>query len=263
MPDVTPPEVPTFNQAQYDDFLAKSGDVYARTKYAVLLRWISGCGRLRVLNAGCGSGELSNLLAAAGHQVVGVDPDPTYINLARARAGDRFPDSTFVVSTIEDYAGPSGFDVAVSTDVLEHIDDDRTAFAKMVELVRPGGTVLITVPAGQWLFGYHDEQLGHFRRYSKKTVRRLVSDTCTVKKLRYFGGTLIPVCLAYSKWMRKPYPIAKVGGTSLVSRVLNGMMAAERRVALPLGTSVLLCAERKSAGTATVPTHTTTQRRAA
>ena len=239
---------PTFNQAQYDDFLAKSGDVYARTKYAVLLRWLAGRGRLRVLNAGCGSGELSNLLAAAGHRVVGVDPDPTYIQLARDRAGDRFPDSTFVVSSIEDYRGAADFDVAVSTDVLEHIADDRAAFECMARLVRPGGLVLVTVPAGQWLFGYHDEQLGHYRRYSKGMVRRLVSESCTVKKLRYFGGTLIPVCLAYSKWLRKPYPVAQVGGgTSLVSRVLNGLLAAERRVALPLGTSVLLCAERKPA----------------
>jgi 2-polyprenyl-3-methyl-5-hydroxy-6-metoxy-1,4-benzoquinol methylase len=244
----------TFNQAQYDDFLAKSGDVYARTKYKVLLRWMAGRGRLRVLNAGCGSGELSCLLAAAGHQVVGIDPDPTYIQLARDRAGDHFPDSKFQVSSIEGYTGAGDFDAAVSTDVLEHIEDDRTAFEKMTALVRPGGLVLITVPAGQWLFGYHDEQLGHYRRYNKRAVRRLVSDSCTVKKLRYFGGTLIPICLAYSKWLRKPYPVAKVGGgTSLVSRLLNALLAAERRIALPLGTSVLLCAERKAPRAGTLP----------
>lgn len=241
-----PPE--TFNQAQYDDFLAKSGDVYAQSKYRVLLRWMSGRGRLRVLNAGCGSGELSCLLAAAGHQVVGIDPGAEYIALARERAGDRFPDSEFVVSSIEEYAGPGGFDAVISTDVLEHIEDDRRAFAKMAELLRPGGLMLIAVPAGQWLFGYHDEQLGHFRRYSKRTLRNLVSGACEVQKLRYFGGTLIPVCLAFSKWMRKPYPVGKVGGKkSLVGRVLDGLLAAERVVPLPLGTSVLLCAERKGA----------------
>lgn len=240
------PPLSTFNQAQYDDFLAKSGDVYAQSKYRVLLRWMSGRGRLRVLNAGCGSGELSCLLAAAGHQVVGIDPGAEYVELARQRAGDRFPDSAFVVSSIEGYDGPGKFDAVVSTDVLEHIEDDRTAFTKLVELTRPGGLLLIAVPAGQWLFGFHDEQLGHFRRYSKASLRKLVSSTCDVKKLRYFGGSLIPVCLAYSKWLRKPYPVAKVGGgTSLVSRVLNGMLATERRVPLPLGTSVLLCAERK------------------
>ena len=165
------PPPSTFNQAQYDDFLAKSGDVYAQSKYRVLLRWMSGRGRLRVLNAGCGSGELSCLLAAAGHQVVGIDPGAEYIELARERAGDRFPDSEFIVSSIEDFAGPGGFDAVISTDVLEHIEDDRTAFAKLAQLTRPGGLVLIAVPAGQWLFGFHDEQLGHFRRYSKSTLR--------------------------------------------------------------------------------------------
>jgi 2-polyprenyl-3-methyl-5-hydroxy-6-metoxy-1,4-benzoquinol methylase len=248
------PPITFFNEAQYNDFLAKSGDVYAQTKFKILLRWMSGRGRLRVLNAGCGSGELSCLLAAAGHQVVGIDPEPRYIGLARERAGARFPDSQFVVSTIEDYDGPGAFDAAVSTDVLEHIEDDRTAFERMTALVRPGGLILVTVPAGQWLFGYHDEQLGHYRRYNKRAVRRLVSDTCTVKKLRYFGGTLIPVCLAYSKWLRKPYPVAKVGGgTSLVSRTLNALLAAERRVPLPVGTSVLLCAQRKAPATGSVP----------
>lgn len=233
---------PTFNQAQYDDFLAKSGDVYAQSKYRVLLRWMSGRGRLRVLNAGCGSGELSCLLAAAGHQVVGIDPDPTYIELARARAGSNFPDSEYHVCSIENYAGAGDFDAAISTDVLEHIEDDRTAFTKMVAQVRPGGLVLVAVPAGQWLFGYHDEQLGHFRRYSKGTLRKLVSDHCTVTKMRYFGGTLIPVCLMYSKWLRKPYPVGKVGAKpGLVSRVLNAMLATERVLPLPLGTSVLMC----------------------
>jgi 2-polyprenyl-3-methyl-5-hydroxy-6-metoxy-1,4-benzoquinol methylase len=254
----------TFNQAQYDDFLAKSGDAYARAKYEVLLKWLGGRGRLRVLNAGCGSGELSCLLAAAGHRVVGIDPDPTYIQLARDRAGDRFPDSEFVVSSIEGYAGAGEFDAAISTDVLEHIEDDRTAFTRIAQLTRPGGLVLIAVPAGQWLFGFHDEQLGHFRRYSKRSLRQLVSDTCEVKKLRYFGGTLIPVCLGYSKWLRKPYPVAKVGGgKSLVSRVLDGMLAVERRLPLPVGTSVLLCAERRAQGVEAAPaTHITTRRAA-
>ena len=207
-----------------------------------------------MLNAGCGSGELSCLLAAAGHQVVGIDPDPTYVRLARDRAGDRFPDSQFVISAIEDYTGPGEFDAVVSTDVLEHIADDQTAFAKLAQLTRPGGLLLIAVPAGRWLFGYHDEQLGHYRRYTKRSLRQLVAGACTVKKLRYFGCSLIPVCLAYSKWLRKPYPVAQVGGgTSLVSRTLSALMAAERSVPLPLGISVLVCGVRKESGVAAAP----------
>jgi SAM-dependent methyltransferase len=239
--------VSTFNECQYADFLAKSEDVYAHTKYEILLRWLRGRGSLRVLNAGCGSGELSQLLAAEGHDVVGIDPGLEYIQLARKRLADRFPNCRFVVSSIENYREESDFDAVVSTDVLEHIEDDRVAFGCLANLVRPGGRMLITVPAGQWLFGFHDEQLGHFRRYSASSLRSLVSETCRVERIRYFGCTLIPVCLMYSRWLRKPYPVGEVGGNkiSVVSRILNGLLAMEQRFHLPLGTSVLLCAERR------------------
>src|SRR5207245_11489208 len=51
-------------------------------------------------------------------------------------------------------------------------------------LVRPGGLVLLALPAVPWLFGYHDELLGHYRRYSKRTLRALVSEHCDVEALR-------------------------------------------------------------------------------
>jgi 2-polyprenyl-3-methyl-5-hydroxy-6-metoxy-1,4-benzoquinol methylase len=237
----------TFNQSQYEDFLVKSEDVYAKTKYEILLEWLSGRGRLKILNAGCGSGELSLLLASRGHEVVGIDPGEEYIQLARERAGDRVPNCKFVVSSIEDYRWASDFDAVISTDVLEHIEGDKNAFNCLANLVRPGGHILITVPAGQWLFGYHDEQLGHYRRYSATTARHMVSETCRVQRVRYFGTTLIPVCLLYSQWLRKPYPVAEVGGNkrSLVSRILNTLLTLEKRIHFPLGTSLLLCAERK------------------
>jgi 2-polyprenyl-3-methyl-5-hydroxy-6-metoxy-1,4-benzoquinol methylase len=236
-----------FNQCQYEDFLVKSEDVYANTKYEIMLEWLRGRNRLKVLNAGCGSGELSLLLASKGHEVVGIDPGEEYIQLARSRAADRFPNCRFVLSSIENYTGPADFDVAISTDVLEHIQDDRTAFDCLARLVRPGGQILIAVPAGQWLFGYHDEKLGHYRRYSARSVRQLAAETCLLERVRYFGCSLIPVCLLYSRWLRKPYPVAQMGENkqSLISRILNGLLALERRVHLPFGTSVLLCAKRR------------------
>jgi 2-polyprenyl-3-methyl-5-hydroxy-6-metoxy-1,4-benzoquinol methylase len=243
----------TFNPAQYEDFLVKSEDVYARTKYEIILGWLRGRGKSRILNAGCGSGELSMLMAREGHQVVGIDPEPEYIRLANARAANHFPDCQFHVSTIESYRGPAEFDAVISTDVLEHIEHDRVAFDKLADMVRAGGQIILSLPAGQWLFGYHDEQLGHYRRYSAATLRQLVSERCRVQRLRYFGFTLIPICLAYSKLMRKSYPIAGVGSgkQSLVSRVLRGLLAIERHVHLPLGTSVLVSAERLAANVAT------------
>jgi SAM-dependent methyltransferase len=242
--------VVTFNQAQYDDLAVKSQDIYAHTKYDILERYLAGQANLRILNVGCGSGDLSLRLAARGHDVTGIDVEPAYIDLALANAAVRGTQGrcSFAVSSIEDYTGDGDFDCVVSTDVLEHIADDRAAFTKMASLVRSGGLILITVPAGQWLFGYHDEQLGHYRRYNRSRLRQLVSDWCEVRRSRYFGFTLIPVCWLYSRWLRRPYPVAEAADTQrrpVRALVLRALMKLERWLPLPAGTSLLLSGIKK------------------
>jgi SAM-dependent methyltransferase len=239
----------TFNAYQYEDLLARSQDLYANTKYEIILKYLSGHQGLSILNAGCGSGELCLLLARAGHRVVGIDPAPEYIQLARVNARRCGADNcTFQVCSIEKMSAPDPFDCVMATDVLEHIEDDRQAFEKMVQLVKPGGLIVITVPAGQWLFGYHDESLGHYRRYSRRTLRQLVSDRCQVEKIRYFGFTLIPVCCLYSKLLRKAYPVGKAGAAGKLSPgalVLRSLLRVDRYLPMPFGTSLLLMGRRK------------------
>jgi SAM-dependent methyltransferase len=193
------------------------------------------------LNAGCGVGDLSFLLAGRGHTVVGIDPGAECIALAIQRQeGDGR--CTFHVSTIDDYHSEP-FDCVIAVDVLEHIEDDRAALRKLASLLRPSGLLVLTVPAGQWLYGYHDEQLGHHRRYSRGSLRKLAETAALVDDVRYFGFSLIPVCFLYSRLLRRPYPVAESGDTSarpLVAHVLRGVLAAERRLRPPLGTSLIL-----------------------
>ena len=84
------PETPAgndFNAYQYQDLLARSRDQYAHTKYRILLEWLGAERKpLRILNAGCGSGDLSFLLAGAGHEILGIDPSRAYVELARQTA---------------------------------------------------------------------------------------------------------------------------------------------------------------------------------
>jgi SAM-dependent methyltransferase len=235
----------TFNQAQYDDQCVKSQDLYAQTKYDILLNYLAGHRRLRILNAGCGSGELCHRLARCGHDVLGIDPEPAYIALAQRHT---VVGCTFAVSSIEDYEDLGGFDCVIATDVLEHIADERAAFSKLIGLTRPGGLVLLTVPAGQWLFGYHDEQLGHFRRYSRSGLRQLVSDSCDIETLRYFGCSLIPVCLLYSRVLRRPYPVTEARDARrhpFRAWLLRLALRTDRLLPLPLGTSLLLKGTRR------------------
>lgn len=238
-----PPPAST-NLYQYDDLLARPLDLYANTKYAILQRHLAGAKNLSILNAGCGSGELSLQLADAGHRVLGIDPSPDYIELARRngqRAGVRH--CSFQVCSIEEFPSDEAFDCVVATDVLEHIADDAAALAKLVKLVKPEGTILLTVPAGPWLFGFHDESLGHYRRYSRRQFRRLVSSSCRIESLRYFGFSLIPVCWLYSKLLRKPYPVGAYGDRErnpVVTFALRSLLTLDRLAPMPLGTSLIL-----------------------
>ncbi|MGH7172855.1 MAG: class I SAM-dependent methyltransferase [Gemmataceae bacterium] len=238
----------SLNAYQYEDLLVRSNDLYAAAKYQILLRHLEGERELSILNAGCGSGELSFLLAAAGHRVLGVDPAPDYIELARLnsdRAG--IDNCSFLVSSIEEFDCDEVFDCVVATDVLEHIEDDRGAFVKLVRLVKPGGILLITVPAGPWLYGFHDESLGHYRRYSRRQLTRLVSPLCRIEALRYFGFSLIPVCYLYSKLLCKPYPVGASGdavNNPALAFTLRSLLRLDRLLPLPLGTSLILRATR-------------------
>lgn len=236
------------NPYQYDDLLVRSKDLYAHTKYQILLRHLQDEQALSILNAGCGSGEFSFQLAAAGHRVVGIDPASEYIDLARQSAEKAGIDNcSFFVSSIEEFSNDEVFDCVAATDVLEHIADDYAAFEKLVQLVKPGGILLITVPAGQWLYGFHDEELGHYRRYSRRQLARLVSPLCRIEALRYFGFSLIPVCYLYSKLLRKPYPVGESGDASknpVTAFVLRSLLQVDRMLPLPVGTSLILKARR-------------------
>jgi SAM-dependent methyltransferase len=236
-----------FSAYQYQDLLDRQEDLYARAKYEMILARLEGRSGLDILNAGCGSGDLSFLLARAGHRVVGIDAVPEYIAIAqRTAAQAALAGCTFATSTIEDFTPDRQFDCIAATDVLEHIHDDRGAFAKLVGLLRPRGEIVITVPAGPRLFGYHDEQLGHVRRYTRRSLRRAVDGLCRVESIRYFGFSLIPVCYLYSRVLRRPYPVRESstrGG--LTAGVLTALLRMEKAVPMPLGTSLLMWAVRE------------------
>jgi SAM-dependent methyltransferase len=236
-----------FSAYQYQDLLDRQEDLYARAKYEMIMARLARRSGLDVLNAGCGSGDLSFMLARAGHRVVGIDPVPEYIAIAqRSAAHADLTGCTFATSSIEAFKADRDFDCVTATDVLEHIQDDRGALAKLVGLLRPRGEIVITVPAGSWLFGYHDEQLGHVRRYSRGSLRRLAEDLCRVDSIRYFGFTLIPICYLYSRMLRRPYPVRESStGGGLTSGILKGLLRLEKRCSMPLGTSLLLWGARE------------------
>jgi SAM-dependent methyltransferase len=145
----------------------------------------------RILDAGCGSGRNMVELARFG-TVTGVELSNTSVELARAReAGEVVEGSVLEMPFAQD-----SFDLAVSLDVIEHLEDDLGSLRELRRTVAPGGALLVTVPAYQWLWSGHDEINHHHRRYTRRSLQR-VAEQAGWRQVRttYFNSLLLPVAI--------------------------------------------------------------------
>jgi len=165
-----------------------------RGRRTVLARAIANLGLpqpARVLDAGCGSGRNMVELARLG-TVTGIELSQTSVSLARARLlGDVIEGSVLSMPFDAD-----SFDLAVSLDVIEHLDEDLDALRELRRVVAPGGSLLVTVPAYGWLWSGHDEINHHYRRYTRRSLQR-VAEEAGWKQTRttYFNSLLLPVAI--------------------------------------------------------------------
>lgn len=155
---------------------------------------------ISLVDLGCGTG--GNAAAFAGdYRVIGLDPSPDAIALAR----ERFPQVDFI-RTDDPSAGASHLErggVIVITDVLEHVVDDRDLLGRAVDALPPGGHVIITVPADPALWSRHDVQFGHHRRYELHTLRALWHDLpVSTRLLTPFNARLRPVIASVRRFTR-------------------------------------------------------------
>ncbi len=133
-------------------------------------------------------------------------------------------------------------------DVIEHIDNDSQFLAQISLLLEPGGVLVATVPAHQFLYGPYDEAARHFRRYEKSELHH---------KLRAAGFEVIQI----SYWNMSLFPVAallrlfgtKTGGSlspsAITDKILGWIVATEafalRFVPLPIGLSIVFVAQRQ------------------
>lgn len=120
----------------------------------------------RVLDFGAGIGTFAGKLAAAGADVSCVEPDPALRQTLQRNALAAYGD-------IGDIASES-IDFAYSFNVLEHIQDDAAALAELWRVLKPGGQLVLYVPAFMILFSAMDRAVAHLRRYRKNGLARLV-----------------------------------------------------------------------------------------
>jgi SAM-dependent methyltransferase len=225
------------------DHSYRENDHYARAKYGITLRWLGDPGMppRRLVNIGCGAGLFNRLAHDAGFAVDACEPDPAAHAIAAATA----PAGLAVhLGGLFDAPIAPGADIVVMHDVLEHVENDHAAVDRLAEILAADGQLIVSVPALPRLFGLHDEMLGHYRRYERRGLERVLGRRFEVSRMRYFGFVFIPVTAWYSRWRRRPYPTAPAGSSSWVGSAFDVACRAEGRVPMPIGTSLLADARR-------------------
>jgi SAM-dependent methyltransferase len=125
----------------------------------------------RVLEVGCSAGALLYDLAERGYTGVGVELSAKARGIARqALAGDE----SFRIEAKLPQGPPHSFDLLMAFEVLEHIENDVEALRSWLELLKPGGQVLISVPAHRRRWNITDVLVGHYRRYDRADVEALL-----------------------------------------------------------------------------------------
>jgi SAM-dependent methyltransferase len=197
-----------------------------------------------ILDAGCGSGRTLDELVDYG-TVHGIELDPSAAAVARARGRGEVEEGR-----LEELPWPDDrFDLITCLDVIEHTPDDRVTLRELRRVARPGGVLLVTVPAYQALWSQHDELNHHFRRYNRRMLREAATAAgWQVERLTSFNSLLLAPAAAVRLLQRRRPPAREGSDLTLGPTWLNSVLeqplrweagVVARGLTLPFGLSLL------------------------
>ncbi len=200
-----------------------------------------------ILDLGCGTGGMLQHLQRLA-PVIGLDSAEEAAHGCRQRLvpltlgwGSQMPFRDGAMGTV------------AALDVIEHVADDLGVLTEMYRVLRPGGLLLITVPAYQFLWSQHDVFNHHQRRYGRGGLQSVITAAgFQIEKLSYFNTFLFPAAVvrkASMRFNRDDGPASHLDDVSPpVNAVLKRILSAERplvqRWNFPFGAS-LICAARR------------------
>lgn len=206
----------------------------------------------RVLDAGCGTGGLIRRLAAKRNNLTwtGLDVEPLAVTLARERTAGSGADicegSVAALPWFDGY-----FDAVVSADVLYHLEDDTAALSEFFRVLKPGGLVVINVPAYPWLWSYHDVATHAKRRYGRaELLEKIAAAGFAAVRARHWNSFPLPLVILRRKLLPAPQ-----GGSDVqllpapLEAIFNLGMTLERAAMragarMPWGSSLLAVARK-------------------
>ncbi|MFN8218942.1 MAG: methyltransferase domain-containing protein [Fimbriimonadales bacterium] len=203
-----------------------------------------------VLDLGCGTGVVLGELGETG-PAVGLDMSPLALGFCRQRGlnGLVLGDGQYLP-----FARDS-FDGLIGLDIFEHIPDDELAFRESFRVLKPGGVLVLSVPAFMSLWGPHDIALMHFRRYRlREAVSRLRKAGFRIEKASYSIFFLFPLVVIVRFFEKRRKGEAKANLVPVpdwANRLLIALQDLEAKlihaISLPWGSSVVVVARKPDA----------------
>jgi SAM-dependent methyltransferase len=211
----------------------------------------AGTGPFRILDAGCGTGGLIRRLGQRHPtwEWKAVDLEPVACGLARARTGANVEVREASVTALP-FEGEA-FDAVISADVIYHVEDDAAALREFSRVLRPGGSLVVNVPAYRWLWSYHDEAVHAERRYGRAELKgKLAAAGFAVGRTTYWNTLPFPLGVVRRKLLPAPRSGSDVHlFPAPLEAIFNAAMRMEavwlaRFGGLPFGSSVLAVAQK-------------------
>jgi SAM-dependent methyltransferase len=205
-----------------------------------------------ILEIGCSGGPLLQRLRSVGYtQLTGIDISEAGIAVAQQRG---IPNVSCMDGTKLAFPDAS-FDLVVASDVLEHIQDEAQALQEWARVLRPGGRLLVFVPAFQFLWGKHDVVNQHFRRYTANQLATVVRGAnLKVSRTSYWNVSLFfptAVVRLFKHLLPKnnaPVTDDLFAVSPLLNKLLSGFIQGENRllqaINAPIGVSVFTLASK-------------------
>ncbi len=248
--------------AESSDFAYDGQDLEALADLPNYNRWIldrfGPALRGRVVEVGAGIGNFASYYLDEVDELVLVEPAANLFPKLQRRFADR-PEVTPVQGYVDDWAGPhvaGTFDAVVLVNVLEHVEHDDSMLRTLYSLLKPGGSLLLFVPALQWIYGTLDALVDHYRRYSHTGLKRQLDETgFDVDRLHFFDSAGVLPWFVMGRVLKRDRFDAGAATTydrfavPLVSRV-------EKLLPLPFGKNLLAVARKPLAVPVETPRET-------
>jgi len=224
---------------------------WMRRRFQVLRRLVDPEPAASWGEVGCGHGAVQlQMDEELGIAVDGIDLNEEALRRSIARRGRLL---CYNILDRESLMHES-YDNVILFDVLEHIGDDQAFFDSALHLVRPGGSLIINVPAFMQLWSPYDLAAGHVRRYTIAEIARLVEscENLSIRRWTYWGAPFLPLLYARKVYLKlaSPDDVIKSGFSvrnQVVNRAFSWLSRCEWIPQHCCGTSLMLVIDRHSA----------------